>query len=189
MYEKIMNWSDILKMAPIYLNLAGEKDCHPKDGYKNYVSVDISSLSKEWTIRHDLREPIPLPDKSVERMLSEHFLEHMEIRYIDIFLRECHRLLKHGEMMRIAVPDYGHPSYRQYLIEGVDPKNPMMCIVKRSQFTKYKFYHYWDNGKFVYNKIDYSLGTIKRTPDNDRRCHKHGHRLDATSIVVDLFKY
>ncbi|MEM4725296.1 MAG: hypothetical protein QXP01_09820, partial [Candidatus Hadarchaeum sp.] len=86
--------------------------------------------------------------------------------------------------MRIGVPDYGNPKDYPYLLKGSDPRFPrhitlthyqlMKRIIEESPFTRYEFYHYWDNGKFVYKPIDYSLGMVRRTPDNDPRCRTVG---------------
>ena len=59
--------------------------------------------------------------------------------------------------------------------------------------TKFKvhYLHYWkDNETFVENKINYSNGYIKRTPDNDERNKKKNQfgRLLVTSFVCDLIK-
>lgn len=49
--------------------------------------------------------PWPWPDNSADEILASHILEHLERRIGLEFLRECHRLLKPGGVLRIAVPD------------------------------------------------------------------------------------
>lgn len=193
-----MNWKDIISKDPIYLNLGGGNNHHPKIGYKNYVSID-TNCHNDPCIKFDLRKPIPLPDNSVTRILTEDFLEHIHVYDIKKLLQECFRILKYRGIMRIGVPDYNNPKDRPYLVKGIDKRFPshvtltyyklIKNIIIESPFSyNYKFYHYWDEGKFIREKIDYSLGFIKRTPDNDIRCKKHGYELQVTSIVVDLFK-
>lgn len=197
-----MNWIDVLVNKPLYLNLGGRSNHHPDKFYENYVSVDIRSSSIGWEVKDDLRRiPIPIPDNLVDRILTEHFLEELAIEDIDKLLKDCFRLLKPGGFMRIAVPDYNNPIdpvNRECLAKGKDPRWPenltlptydlMRNIVKNSPFSNYKFYHYWDNGEFIRQKIDYSLGMIKRTPDNDIRDKAPNRELSITSIVLDLFK-
>ena len=51
---------------------------------------------------------------------------------------------------------------------------------------KINFLHYYDEtGKSITNKIDYSIGYVSRTPDNDVRV-KSPYRV--MSIVVDFYK-
>lgn len=192
-----LTWPEVARHKPLFLNFGGGNCCHPRKGYMNYVSVDLHPTPEaEWLVRHNLKEPIPLPDNSVDRIHAEDFLEHLTIKEIGKILRESHRLLKVGGRMRIGVPDYNNPKDRLYLKEGHDPRYPhktlthyelMKEMAKGSPFPKYRFYHYWKNGKFIREKIDYSLGMIRRTPDNDKRCTPEWP-LYVTSLVMDLFK-
>ena len=51
---------------------------------------------------------------------------------------------------------------------------------------KINFLHYYDeNKKPVVNNIDYSMGYISRTPDNDKRVQNPRRPM---SIVVDCYK-
>ncbi len=163
-----MNWSDVGKLPEIYLNLGGRDNCHPKPGYEHYVAVDLEPRG-EWGVRHDLREPIPLPDGSVSRIHTEDFIEHIRPEEIRKLLTECHRLLKPGGMLRIACPDYNNPKDRKAFDwgGGHDIRNPLHItrtdyafvknLVESSPFRKYHFYHYWDGDRFVQEPIDYSL--------------------------------
>lgn len=173
-----MNWSDIEKREKIFLNLGGQGDCDPKPNYENYVCVDLEPKANT-AVAHDLTKPIPLPDNSVDTILSEHFFEHIHKENIETLLQECFRILKPGSLLRIAVPDYHSPRNLKYLEAGHDPTHtdhltlttyPLLkTIVDASPFSDIQFYQYWDGNNFVYNEIDYSKGMIKRTCDNDPR--------------------
>ena len=63
-----MNWSDVQKKDPIYLNLGGGINCHPKIGYENYISVDINPPHEGLSVKRDVGEPIPLAEHSVTRI-------------------------------------------------------------------------------------------------------------------------
>lgn len=191
-----MNWSELLTKDPIYLNLGGGNNCHPKIGYVNYISVDAAPSGEVWSVKHDLTKPIPLPDSSVARIHTEDFLEHINVEQIKTLLAECFRLLRPGGMMRIGVPDYNNPKDYPYLKKGGDPRNPQHItltnyeliknIIEESLFRRYEFYHYWYNGKFVYEDIDYSLGMIKRTPDNDPRVRATGPKQKIKRFFMDF---
>ncbi|GAI97240.1 unnamed protein product, partial [marine sediment metagenome] len=191
-----MNWPEILSIDPIYLNLGGGSNCHPRTEYQNYISVDINPPSSNWAVKHDLRNPLPLPDGSVTRIHSEDFIEHISVSEIKVLLVECFRLLKPGGMMRIGVPDYNNPKDRSYLKRGTDPRFPshitltnfqmLKNIIEKSPFSRYKFYHYWDEEDFIQETIDYSLGMIKRTPDNDSRCQRIGLAQNLKGWLMDF---
>lgn len=75
----------------------------PRAGMEEWTSVDLHPGA---TIQHDLRTPLPLPDASVDEIYSSHMLEHLAHPYPMLgFLRECHRLLKSGGILRLAVPN------------------------------------------------------------------------------------
>ena len=179
-----MKWPEVLARDPVYLNLGGGTHCHPEPGYENYISVDLHPLPGDWAVQHDLRRPIPLPADSVARFHTEDFLEHVATQDSRALLVECHRLLAPGGRMRIGVPDYGNPKDRFCLALGRDPRDPkhvtlthhqwMRDLLAASPFTRSRFYHYWDGDRFVRQPIDYSLGMIRRTPDNDPRCRRAG---------------
>jgi len=174
-----LDWKDIAKMENIYLNLGGGPNHHPNPEYINYISVDLDA-SEGWSVNHDLRAPIPLPDNSVDRIHSEDFLEHISKEDAVKLLDECYRLLKSDGLMRIGVPDYENIKDRFCLKLGHDPRFATHVtlttydymrdlLTNHTKFKNIEFYH-WDGKQFVRKPIDYSLGIIKRTLDNDPRC-------------------
>jgi predicted SAM-dependent methyltransferase len=190
-----LEWSDVLTKEPLYLNLGGAEFRHPAPGYEGYISVDTDPPPGEWSVKHDLTEPIPLPDCSVTRIHTEDFLEHITEAQIRTLLAECHRLLVPGGMMRIGVPDYNNPKDRHCLRGGVDPRYPthvtltryelMKRIIEESPFSRFAFYHYWDGDRFIERRIDYSLGMVRRTPDNDPHCRRGGIAQHVKTAVRD----
>jgi hypothetical protein len=52
----------------------------------------------------DITKPLPWPDNSAAFILAEHVMEHVPLTSATDFLRECHRVLKPGGTVRIAVP-------------------------------------------------------------------------------------
>lgn len=180
-----MDWNDVLARDPIYLNLGGGRCCHPRRGYEHYIAVD-RRLRGGWAVQHDLRQPLPLPDGVVSRILSEDFIEHIPVEAIEALLMECHRLLKPGGFARIGAPDYMNPKNRICLERGSDPDFPghvtlthyqlLRSIVERLPFSRFEFYQYWDGDRYIWSPIDYSLGLIQRTPENYYRLYMRGLR-------------
>lgn len=56
-------------------------------------------------IRWDLRRGIPFADASFDVVYHSHFLEHLPKSRALLFLRECHRVLKSGGLLRVVIPD------------------------------------------------------------------------------------
>lgn len=62
----------------------------------------------DWDDRiylHDLTKAFPWASGSVDAVYSSHTLEHLSREDGRRFLRECHRVLKPGGLIRIIVPD------------------------------------------------------------------------------------
>lgn len=68
---------------------------------------------------HDLSKGIPCPTGSVEAIYSSHTLEHMYADEAQELLLECHRCLRRGGVLRLALPDAR--AFAQELV--ADPEN------------------------------------------------------------------
>ncbi len=74
--------------------------------FDGWVNIDMSD---EWgkdivDVVWDATQPFPIPDSSCAFIYNEHFIEHLTVLQGLAFLRECHRLLKSGGVLRIATP-------------------------------------------------------------------------------------
>jgi len=144
---------------------------------------------------------------------SEDVFEHIEYGKIAAIFEEVFRVLRPDGLFRLSIPDYRHPLLRERSIKNddgdvlFDPGGggrfqngqvvdgghvwfPIYETVKAlfdaSRFRDVKFLHYKDeSGQSVLKPIDYALGHIQRTPDNDERVASP--RI-AMSIVVDARK-
>ena len=68
-----------------------------------WVNVDLEG---EPDVTHNLSIfPWPFPDGEAEEILASHILEHFYKKDAWRFLSECHRMLKAGGVLHIAVPD------------------------------------------------------------------------------------
>ncbi len=54
---------------------------------------------------HDLSKGIPFEDNSSDVAYHSHVLEHIDREIAPLFIKEIHRVLKPGGILRIAVPD------------------------------------------------------------------------------------
>jgi len=84
-----------------FLNLGCGNRYH-KGG--EWINIDFVSRHED-VIAHDLLKGIPFPDNYFDAVYHSHVLEHFSRTDAASFLRECHRVLKPGGIIRIAVPD------------------------------------------------------------------------------------
>jgi SAM-dependent methyltransferase len=81
------------------LNLGCGNRFHP-----DWTNIDIAT-SSPLVIRHNLRKGIPFAGDTFEVCYHSHILEHFDREQAPAFLAECHRVLKPGGVIRVAVPD------------------------------------------------------------------------------------
>ena len=84
---------------PLLVNLGCGARFHP-----GWVNLDVAPQSPEVR-QHDLREPLPFREASCAAVYGSHVLEHFTRPAAPIFLRECHRVLRPGAIVRVVVPD------------------------------------------------------------------------------------
>ncbi len=81
------------------LNLGCGAHFHPA-----WMNVDAVPASLD-VMPHDLCDPLPFADGSFSAVYHSHVLEHFPRAFAPVFLAECHRMLKIGGILRVAVPD------------------------------------------------------------------------------------
>ncbi|HWD20738.1 MAG TPA: methyltransferase domain-containing protein [Verrucomicrobiae bacterium] len=69
-----------------------------------WTNVDFHSADPA-VISHDLRRPLPFADAVFAAVYSSHVLEHFSRPDATAFMAECHRVLRPGGVVRVAVPD------------------------------------------------------------------------------------
>lgn len=79
-------------------------------GANRYYSLDqyCDLLGKHVFIHHDLSDSIPLKDDTADFVYSSHFLEHLFKQDALRLLKESHRVLKSGGIVRVCVPDLAY---------------------------------------------------------------------------------
>jgi len=83
---------------PIMLDIGGGG----RPGTNGWITVDTAlGCDLYW----DLREGIPFGDGTVESIYSSHMLEHLTFDDGQALLKECHRALKPGGSISVAVPN------------------------------------------------------------------------------------
>jgi predicted SAM-dependent methyltransferase len=130
-----------LTASPLLLHL-GSGGEH-KEGW-----VNIDLLGDPVEVAWNLARPLPFPDSSADGVFHEHLLEHLPLADGRAFMRECHRVLKPGAVLRVGVPDAGRllRSYtgdREYL-EELHPGRPTPLLAVQELF-------YWHRHRTMYD--------------------------------------
>lgn len=74
-------------------------------GLAGWVNIELA-YAGDTTLALDFRQPLPLADGSVARLLAEHVVEHVDFRGdVPGMFADWHRVLKAGGVARIIVPD------------------------------------------------------------------------------------
>lgn len=68
-----------------------------------WLNTDIGMLPGVVTM--DATEEFPFPDNTFDYVFSEHMIEHVSYEDGAVMLRECHRVMRPGGVIRIVTPD------------------------------------------------------------------------------------
>jgi len=99
-----MKFSQLSSLPSINL-YAGDIPDMPE--YRSTQKVGLSlKRNDEWHIRHDLTEPLPIPDGTVDSYQSEDVFEHIEYSELSFVISEVSRVLKEKGLFRLSLPDY-----------------------------------------------------------------------------------
>lgn len=84
--------------------------------HKDWINMDFSS-DNEDVITHNLLNGIPYENNTFDVVYHSHLLEHFSKADAVNFIKECHRVLKHGGVIRIVVPNLEDivNNYKKYL--------------------------------------------------------------------------
>ena len=87
-----------------------------------WVNVDASrgpGIDVVW----DLRQGLPFKDESASAIFGEHVIEHLPREDAQELLKECHRVLQPGGVLRLSTPDAGK-YLRSYAGDGEFLRDP-----------------------------------------------------------------
>ena len=75
----------------------------PRPGWVNLDAARGDQIDIVW----DLRRGLPFRDQSCTAIFGEHVIEHIPKDGAEFLLRECHRVLQPGGVVRLSTPDAG----------------------------------------------------------------------------------
>ena len=97
-------------LAEIVSNTAGAVRLHIGCGsrlFDEYINIDGDYMSgTPGVVIHDITVPFPLPDNSVDEILSVHVIEHIMRDRVPGIMQEWLRILKPGGFVAVEWPDF-----------------------------------------------------------------------------------
>ena len=75
-----------------------------RDHLDGWLTTDLVPRELN-TVYLDARRRFPLHDDTLDYIAAEHIIEHFEYRTAIQMLKECHRVLKDGGVLRLSTPD------------------------------------------------------------------------------------
>jgi len=81
-----------------------------------WINVDMAR-NEGLDIVWDLRKGLPFPSESCTAVFGEHVIEHITKEDASHLLKECHRVLQEGGVIRLSTPDAGR-YLRAYASDG-----------------------------------------------------------------------
>ncbi len=86
--------------------------------FPGWANIDYNT--HPGVIRFDLSYRLPVSDESIRFIFHEHLIEHIPLDTAEFVLRECHRVLAKGGVMRIGTPCCTETA-RVYLSREIPP--------------------------------------------------------------------
>ena len=85
---------------------------------------------------HDVKKSLPFDDNSVKAIYASHLLEHLYLTEARSLLRECHRILVKGGVIRMVVPDL-ESIVEEYLSNGIPSfSEPRADVLNKKLFLR-----------------------------------------------------
>jgi SAM-dependent methyltransferase len=122
---------------------------------------------------YDLTKGIPHPPESVDAIYSSHMLEHVDPTTAEFIIRECHRVLKTGGVLRIVVPDL--KAAASAYITGDRDYFPSRHVAIGDAFVETLYLHPERTG----NRFERAVRVVLRTDDGG-----HKWMYDSESLIL-----
>lgn len=131
-----------------------------------WTNVDMAGARADVT--WDLRRPLPLEPGSVTAIFHEHFLEHLPLEEAIESLRQCHRLLAPGGILRIGVPDFRRhvESYvsGDDFVDEIRPGRPAALLAINELVYSYGHRSLWDLETFQLALSEVGFEDVRERP-------------------------
>ena len=141
-------------------------------GIPGWLNSDLIS----GDIYLDLMRPLPLPDASVSYVFGEHVIEHLPEQAAIELLRELHRVLRPGGVLRLTTPDLkkliaiyedrnpviDRESYTRWLGELTGKPRDRPCQVLNDYLRMWGHHHIYDEDDLRARLLEAGFGDVRR---------------------------
>lgn len=148
--------------------LAGSDRLHLGCGpnvFEGWANLDIGG--GRGVTSFDLTSRLPFADASIERIYTEHFIEHVPRKRGLAVLRECARILKPGGVLRISTPDlrvlvdeYLAARTGEWTDQGWTPDTP--CQMLNEGMRRWGHQFIWDEAEMKRSLKESGFTTVTR---------------------------
>ena len=160
-----------------------------------WVNIDLAGANVD--LAWDITSPLPFRDGAVDTIFHEHLLEHLSLTEGLSLVKECHRLLKEGGVLRVAVPDCKNylTAYAtgDTLLNDLRPGRPTALLAAAEVFLRHGHRSAYDletlallcraGGFSAVGESSYGGGQIRPSPDSE---HRRRESLYVESVKVAL---
>lgn len=102
--SSIMKFNELSALPFVHL-YAGDLPDMPQYRATRKIGLSLTQ-ENQWHIRHNITNPMPLAEGSVDIYQSEDVFEHIEYAKLPAIVHEIYRVLKKGGLFRLSLPDY-----------------------------------------------------------------------------------
>lgn len=145
---------------PCILNLG----CGP-ERLPDCINVDLYFPAE---LRLDLTRPLPIPEASVDAIISQHFLEHIPASAGARLIAECARILRPGGWLRISTPDLEW-MVRRYL-EEVEKGEARAAATLNERLRAHDHQHIYDYAALASLFTHAGLIDVRRARPQESAC-------------------
>ncbi len=74
---------------------------------QGFINVDFYSIfgNRHLDYQSDFRYPLKIADQVADGIFTEHMIEHLSYDEVQLFFKECYRILKKDGVIRVVCPD------------------------------------------------------------------------------------
>lgn len=163
---------------------------HYLDGWVNVDLIDKDPITPDKVL--DFRHfPWAIKKSSATELMASHVLEHFNKEDGYKFIAECHRILRRGGLLRLAVPDmdkfiYAHQTGDKGILGGYRWEDMNLCMggdqSEAIEFLRHKYMYSFESLAYILEKQGFEVKRRNRPLKIDNT------QYEAISLYVDAVK-
>lgn len=159
----------------------------------SWINVDLAGDPVE--LAWNMARPLPFRAGTVDGIFHEHLLEHLPLEVGALFLRECHRVLRPGGVLRVGVPDAGallnaYVKHDDDYLNAIHPDRPTRMLAVQELFYWHRHCTMYDEEtlQFVMRAADFPSPQRREFGDSSFNPAPDTLRRKAETLYVEAVK-